>query len=145
MKQPQHPSKDRLPQNDYWMRAISFAGFHRLLKAVAVFPNGLRAGELNELVQEKGIWLTRHGSGPAPTTLYHYRNALLHRRALLGVVSPPNDLTEKTMALLNDHKTGHGVKAAIVRDEYGIGKTYLLQWLHVLKEEESNVSCRANY
>ena len=82
MKQLQRPSKDLLQQSEYWMRSISFAGLHRILKAVAVFPNGLRAGELNKLVQEKEISLTRRSSPPALTTLYHYRNALLHLRAL---------------------------------------------------------------
>ena len=69
-------------QSEYWMRAISFAGLHRILKAVADFPNGLRASEINKLVQEKDISLTRRSSPPAPTTLYHYRNTLLHLRAL---------------------------------------------------------------
>ena len=82
MTQPQRPSKGRLGRNEYWMRALSFAGLHRILKGVAVFPNGLRAGELNELVRENAISLTRRRSPPAPTTLYHYRNTLLHLRAL---------------------------------------------------------------
>lgn len=82
MKQLQRPRKNRLQQSEYWMRSIKFAGLHRILKAVAVFPNGLRAGELNELLQENNISLTRRNSSPAPTTLYHYRNTLLHLRAL---------------------------------------------------------------
>ncbi len=69
-------------QSEYWMRTISFAGLHRILKAVADFPNGLRASEINKLVQEKDISLTRRSSSPAPTTLYHYRNTLLHLHAL---------------------------------------------------------------
>lgn len=60
------------------MRAISFAGLHRILKAVSDFPNGLKAGEINTLIQEGGISITRRGAPPAPTTLYHYRNILLH-------------------------------------------------------------------
>ena len=71
-----------MQENEYWMRAVSFAGLHRLLKAVAGFPNGLRACEINKLVQENGIALHRRSSPPAPTTLYHYRNTLLHLRAL---------------------------------------------------------------
>ena len=82
MKQLQRPSKARLQQSEYWMRSISFAGLHRILKAVAAFPNGLRAGELNKLVQENSLSLIRRSSSPAPTTLYHYRNTLLHLRAL---------------------------------------------------------------
>ena len=64
------------------MRAISFAGLHRILKAVAGFPNGLRASEINKLVQENDITLTRRSSPPSPTTLYHYRNTLLRLRVL---------------------------------------------------------------
>ena len=82
MKQSQRSSEDRLQQSEYWMRSISFAGLHRILKAVAGFPNGLRAGELNELLKINNISLTRRSSPPAPTTLYHYRNTLLHLRAL---------------------------------------------------------------
>ena len=82
MKQPQRSGKDSLRQGEYWMRAISFAGLHRILKAVAVFPNGLRAGALNKLVQENNISLTRRNSSPALTTLYHYRNTLLQLHAL---------------------------------------------------------------
>ena len=82
MTQPQHLSKDNLQQSEYWMRAVSFAGLHRILKAVAGFPNGLRANEINKLVLENNISLTRRNSPPSPTTLYHYRNTLLHLRAL---------------------------------------------------------------
>ena len=64
------------------MRAIKFVGLHRILKAVADFPNGLRAGEINKLVQDNEITLTRRSSLPSPTTLYHYRNTLLHLRTL---------------------------------------------------------------
>ena len=69
-------------QSKYWMRAIRFARLHRILKAVADFPNGLRAKEINRLVQERDISLNRSGLPPAPTTLYHYRNTLLRLRAL---------------------------------------------------------------
>ncbi len=82
MTQAQRSSKDREQQSQYWMRALSFAGLHRILKAVAAFPNGLRAGEINTLVQEHNLVLTRHGSVPAPTTLYHYRRTLLRLCAL---------------------------------------------------------------
>ena len=49
---------------------------------------------------------------------------------LLGELSPPNELAEKTMKVLDLHQTGHGVKAIVVIGEYGTGKTCLLQWLH---------------
>ena len=82
MTQPQRSNKDSARQNHYWMRTVSFAGLHRILKAVAVFPNGLRAGEINKLVQEKSLVLTQRSSDLAPTTLYHYRNTLLRLRTL---------------------------------------------------------------
>lgn len=69
-------------RTDYWMRSVWFAGLHTILKAVAGFPHGLRAGELNRLVAENKIFLTRRSSPPAPTTLYHYRNTLLRLGAL---------------------------------------------------------------
>ena len=75
-----HPYPVR--QSEYWMRAISFAGLHRILKAIADFPNGLMASEINKLVQKNNISLNRRSSPPAPTTLYHYRNTLIHLRAL---------------------------------------------------------------
>ena len=78
-----HKPNTRNPQqSEYWMRSISFVGLHRILKAVADFPNGLRAGEINRLIQENDLALTRRSSPPAPTTLYHYRNTLLHLRIL---------------------------------------------------------------
>lgn len=70
-------------QPDYWMRAVSFAGLHRMLKAVASAPDGLRANEINDLVLERKIVLTQRDSVPAPTTLYHYRNTLCHLKALV--------------------------------------------------------------
>lgn len=75
-------STDGLKHSPYWMRAVSFVGLHRVLKAVADYPNGLRAAEINKLVRENSIPLTRRGTPPAPTTLYHYRNTLLRLNAL---------------------------------------------------------------
>ena len=75
----------RARPSKYWMRAVSFAGLHRILKAVAAFPQGLRSGEIDRLVLEKGILLTRHNSVPSHTTLYHYRNTLIRLLALKQV------------------------------------------------------------
>ena len=71
------------PPNPYWMRAVSFAGLHRLLKAVGEAPDGLRARELNALVLARRVILTERDSLPRPTTLYHYRNTLIR----LGVLT----------------------------------------------------------
>ena len=82
MTQARWSSKYGARQNQYWMRAISFAGLHRILNAIAAFPNGLKASEINKLVRDNNLLLTRRTSTPALTTLYHYRNTLLRLRAL---------------------------------------------------------------
>lgn len=66
----------------FWMRPVSFAGLLRMLQLVAEFPGGLRARDLDALVRERRIHLTRKDVAPARTTLYHYRNTLLHLQAL---------------------------------------------------------------
>ena len=82
MKLPQAQTAGKPRQSDYWMRAVSFAGLHRMLSAIARHPGGLRAKEINELVIEKRVILTPRHIGPKPTTLYHYRNTLLRLDAL---------------------------------------------------------------
>ena len=83
MAQPQYLRKNSSQQSKYWMRAVSFAGLHRILKAVASFTKEeFTAGEINKLVRERNISLTQGDSAPSPTTLYHYRNTLLHLHAL---------------------------------------------------------------
>ena len=83
MKQPQTPNAGSSPPSRYWMRAVSFAGLHRLLNAVGDAPTGLRAKEINELVLEREVTLTARSQPPKPTTLYHYRNTLLRLQALI--------------------------------------------------------------
>ena len=83
MAQPQHLHKDNPQQSKYWMRAVSFAGLHRILKAVASSTKEeFTASEINNLVRERNISLTQRDSAPSPTTLYHYRNTLLHLHVL---------------------------------------------------------------
>ena len=76
------PHDERLPSRMYWTRAVSFAGLHRLLKAVAEASDGLRAREINALVLNGRLTLTPRRSPPKPTTLYHYRNTLIRLGAL---------------------------------------------------------------
>ncbi len=76
------PFDERPPSRAYWMRAVSFAGLHRLLKAVAAAAEGLRAREINALVLDGRVTLTQRTSAPKPTTLYHYRNTLIRLGAL---------------------------------------------------------------
>ena len=73
---------DGLPSRPYWMRAVSFAGLHRLLTAVAAASAGLRARDVNALVLDGRVMLTPRRPRPRPTTLYHYRNTLVRLGAL---------------------------------------------------------------
>ena len=66
-----------------WMRAVSFAGLHRILKVVGDAPGGLRANEINDLVLKRKVILTPANPHPKPTTLYHYRTTLLRLNALI--------------------------------------------------------------
>ena len=66
-----------------WMRAVSFAGLHRILKAVGDAPRGLRANEVNDLVLKQKVVLTPANPHPKPTTLYHYRTTLLRLNAVI--------------------------------------------------------------
>ena len=77
------PNISTEPPLRLWMRAVSFAGLHRLLKAVGDAPDGLRAGEINDLVLGQQVILTPSNPHPRPTTLYHYRTALLRLNALV--------------------------------------------------------------
>ncbi len=61
-----------------WMRAVSFASLHRVLHVVAESSNGLKVHELNAMIAKRDVRITGSGGVPAPTTLYHYRNTLLH-------------------------------------------------------------------
>ncbi len=77
-------AKDR-ESRELWMRPVSFAGLLRILKAVAGYSYGLRAGEINALISEKRLYLTRAGRSLAPTPLYHLRTTLIELSALRRV------------------------------------------------------------
>ena len=75
-------SQDR-QHSDYWMRSVSFAGLQRIIKAVAEHSTyGVTAGGLNKLVLKYNLLRTQKNSIPSLTTLYHYRNTLIHLRLL---------------------------------------------------------------
>ena len=64
------------------MRPVSFAGLLRMLQLIEEFPAGLRARDLDAAIKVRRVHLTRDDCIPARTTLYHYRNTLLHLQAL---------------------------------------------------------------
>ena len=76
-------TRSRIRPSKYWMRSVSFAGLHRILRLVAESPlAALRASEIDSMVRERGMVNTIRGTGPARTTVYHYRNTLLQLRVL---------------------------------------------------------------
>ena len=62
----------------FWMRSVSFASLHRILRVIVRSSDGLRPVEINQEILDKGLIKTRRGTNPSNTTLYHYRNTLLH-------------------------------------------------------------------
>ena len=110
---------DGPPSHLYWMRAVSFAGLHRLLTAVAAAPRGLRARDVNALVLEGHVTLTPRTPRPKPSTLYHYRNTLVRLGALVrdGVWLRPNRDDSEVAGLLaeaapanGDHLASHAAR-----------------------------------
>lgn len=66
-----------------WMRAhYSFAELRNLVTVLKEHPQGLRPMALNRTVYQRELIRTKKGKMPSPTTLYHYRRALLK----LGIV-----------------------------------------------------------
>ncbi len=70
-------------RNLYWMRPVSFAALHRLLKAIGDAPDGLGPGEADDLMLRESM-LPPHprGEQPRPSTLYRYRNTLVRLSAV---------------------------------------------------------------
>ena len=101
---------DRPLSRLYWMRAVSFAGLHRLLTAVAAAPAGLRARDVNALVLDGCITLTPRRPRPKPTTLYHYRNTLIRLGALVrdGLRLRVNRDNPEVAALLTEPAPANG-------------------------------------
>lgn len=109
------PLDEGLPSRMYWMRAVSFAGLHRLLNAIAERSGGLRAREINSLVLDGGVTLTPRRSPPKPTTLYHYRNTLIRLGALVrdGLRLRANLDAPDVVALLDEPAPADGEQALI--------------------------------
>lgn len=65
-------------QRELWMRGhYTFTELRNCVALLRQYPLGLRPGELNALLIDRGVVRTRSGGTPAPTTLYHIRRALL--------------------------------------------------------------------
>jgi len=95
----------------FWMRAMSFAGLHRMLQAAASAPNRrTTAIGLNDLVLQSGSALTKRPGIPSRTTFYHYRTALLRLGALRrnGRVLSVNDKDPRVQTLLSQSAPANG-------------------------------------
>lgn len=102
-----------MTDNDCWMRALSFAGLHRLLCAIhGASDHGLTASEIDALIRDRKIRITRQSSPPARTTLYHYRNTLFRLKALRrdGSIYRSNLLDPDVSALLASTPNPSGVE-----------------------------------
>lgn len=71
------------PVREPWMRAVSFVALRDLIGFVAEHPLGLRAKDMEKLSHEKPGLQTRKGRVPSKTTIYHYRNILMHLGILI--------------------------------------------------------------
>lgn len=93
--------------SEFWMRAVSFAGLHRVLHLVASHPKGITSAEMDSAIKQQAIYLTQAGGVPSRSTLYHVRNILL-RLGLLKQVSGKaklvqiNEFTHYTSLLLSE-------------------------------------------
>lgn len=72
-----------MTSENLWMRAASFVALRDLVGLIAESPQGLRAKDIESLVQQQQRIKTRKGYAPSRTTLYHYRRILLR----LNIVS----------------------------------------------------------
>lgn len=60
------------------MQRVSFAGLHRMFSVLADSPAGLRPLELNRAAVDAGLRPPDRSGEYSATTLFHYRNTLLH-------------------------------------------------------------------
>jgi len=93
----------------FWMRAVSFVGLRNLLRIFQEYQDGLTAKEVETLVQQQQIFTVRHAQPPSATTIYHYRNTLLHLGILvrkgrrLQINDQKSQVTRLMAALGNDN------------------------------------------
>jgi hypothetical protein len=117
-----------------WMRRhYSFAELRDLVALLREHPQGLRPMELNRIVYESDLIRTQRGNRPSPTTLYHYRRALLK----LGIVKRQG----RNLVIASDD----ALVAALV-DCLTDGPGLSPQERHIFAEVVlRNVECRQNF
>lgn len=75
--------KASISNSRLWMRAVPFVALRDLAVLVNQHPEGLRAKDMEKLILEQGWTRTQYNKPPSKTTIYHYRNTLLHLSVLL--------------------------------------------------------------
>ena len=73
-----HSPADSRRAKNLWMRAVSFVALRELAALITEHAGGLRAGEMEALVETRPQLRTRQGRLPSKTTVYQYRNILMH-------------------------------------------------------------------
>jgi len=100
-----------MPKNTLWMRgSVSFVALRELLFYVAQYPDGVSAKEIDTWARERARLQTQKGSVVSKTTVYHYRNTLLHlgivkRRGGRYVVNRGNPTVIRLLGMLNPDAT----------------------------------------
>lgn len=61
-----------------WIRSVSFVSLRELIYALSLLNNEFRAKDINEVAFHLPFVVTQKGEKPSPTTMYHFRNILLH-------------------------------------------------------------------
>jgi len=93
------------------MRSVSFVAIRDLLGIMAEYPQGLRAKDMEQLARQEQRLITQHGRIPSKTTVYHYRNTLLHLKVLVRrqgryVVNKEHPVVHNLLAILNPGSSG---------------------------------------
>lgn len=70
-------------ESRFWMRSVSFLGLRNLVHAIATYPDGLTAKEIDEIIRNKKIFRVGQDRVPSKTTMYHHRNILRHLNIIL--------------------------------------------------------------
>ncbi|AEG16011.1 hypothetical protein Desku_2483 [Desulfofundulus kuznetsovii DSM 6115] len=89
-----------------WMRAVSFVALRELIGLISEHPGGLRAKDIENLVRQERRLETKENRLPSRTTIYHYRNTLLHLGVLIRqkgcyLVNKKNPIVRALLAIIS--------------------------------------------
>jgi hypothetical protein len=61
-----------------WIRSVSFVSLRELIYALSLINNAFRAKDITDIALNLPFVITQKGEKPSPTSMYHFRNTLLH-------------------------------------------------------------------